>query len=159
MIALRFKDFGIGLLIILVSGTIFSLSYEMLGLFIPSLLFAGVIGGIYVGIKRKRPMFSCIYDGFTVSVPASILLSGILALMLWYYHEVRYEDIMFIPFFFIVLTGSFLLTGIVGGAVGGLGVGLYYRYLKKDRGEMELYETYMEEKTVTNGKKRKELSK
>lgn len=159
MITLRFKDFGIGLLIILVSGTVFSLSYEMLGLFIPSLLFAGVLGGIYVGVKRKRPMFSCIYDGFIVSVPSSILLSGILSLMLWYFHEVRYEGFMFLPFFFIVLAGSFLLTGIVGGAVGGLAVGLYYRYLKKDRGEMELYETYMEEKTVSSNKKGKELTK
>lgn len=152
---MRFQDFAIGALIILLSGTLFSLSYDMLGLFIPSLLFSGILGGVYVGIKRKRPMISCAYDGFTTSVPASIFLSVILAVMIWFYHLVRYEDISFIPFFFIVLTGTFLLTGIVGGAFGGLSVGIYYRYLKKDRGEIELYETYLEEKTIADKKKKK----
>ncbi|MFW9922693.1 MAG: hypothetical protein ACFFDW_05305, partial [Candidatus Thorarchaeota archaeon] len=53
-----------------------------------------------------------------------------------------------------VVGGTFLLTGVAGGITGGLGVGLYYRYLHKDRGELELYETYIEDKT--NGKKLKE---
>ena len=126
----------------------------MLGLFIPSLLFSGVLGGIYVGIRRKRPMISCVYDGFITSIPTSILLSVNLALMLWFYHLVRYEDINFGAFFFIVFAGTFLLTGVVGGAFGGLTVGAYYRYLKKDRGEIELYETYLEEKTVADKKKK-----
>ena len=75
---MKTKTFLIGVLITIVSGVIFSLSLSMVEMFIPSLLFAGVLGGIYVGVKRKRPMINCFYDGFIVGVPSSILLAAII---------------------------------------------------------------------------------
>lgn len=118
----------------------------MMPLLIPSLLFAGVAGGVFVGIKRKRPMSNCLYDGFIVSFPSSIILGLGLIPMIWLYHDYQSLNITFWPFFFTVLVGSIMLTGIAGGPIGGLLTGLYYRYLKQDRGEGDLYETYLEDK-------------
>jgi hypothetical protein len=47
-----------------------------------------------------------------------------------------------------------MLGGLVGAPFGGLLMGLFYRYLIKDRGEKELYDSYLEEKTTD--KKRKD---
>lgn len=146
MIELRLQTFFIGTFVIIVLGIIFSLSFEMLELLIPSLFFTGIAGGIFVGIKRKRPMTNCMYDGFIVSIPASIFLGLVLIPLFWFYHDVQNLNIAFWPFFFTVFFGAIMLTGITGGPIGGLLTGVYYRYVKQDRGEGELYETYLEDK-------------
>lgn len=119
----------------------------LLPLLIPSLLLAGIAGGVLAGFKRKRPMTSCMYDGGIISLPSSILLGLALVPMFWFYHDVQSLDFGFWRFFFLVFSGAILLTGVTGGPLGGLIVGAYYRYLKQDRGEGDLYETYLEDKT------------
>jgi len=150
---LRLQTLFIGAFVILVLGIIFSLSFEMLSLLIPSLFFSGVVGGIFVGIKRKRPMINCMYDGFIVSIPASFILGLVLIPLFWFYHDIQSLNIAFGPFFFMVFSGAIMLTGIVGGPIGGLITGAYYRYLKQDRGEGELYETYLEDKISDDNQK------
>ena len=155
MTILRLQTFFIGMFITILVGMIFSLSFQVLPILIPTLLFAGVAGGIFAGLKRKRPMANCMYDGAIVSFPASFILGAALVPLFWFYHDVQHLDFGFGPFFFLIFTGTVLLTGITGGPLGGLTVGLYYRYLKQDRGEGELYETYLEEKTDEKNKKSK----
>ena len=48
-----------------------------------------------------------------------------------------------------------MMSSLVGGPFGGLIMGLFYRYLIKDRGEGELYESYIDQKT--DDKKIKDL--
>ncbi len=118
----------------------------MIELIIPSLFFTGVAGGVFVGIKRKRPMTNCMYDGFIVSIPTSILLGLVLVPLFWFYHDVQSLNTPFWSFFSMVFFGAIMLTGITGGPIGGLITGVYFRYVKQDRGEGELYETYLEDK-------------
>jgi hypothetical protein len=125
----------------------------MVEMFIPSLLFAGVLGGIYVGIKRKRPMINCFYDGFIVGVPSSILLAALIFPIFWFFGSVFNYNRELIIMIISITIGTFALTGIVGGPLGGILVGAYYRYAKKDRGEGELYESYLEEKVSEKDKK------
>lgn len=153
MIELRLQTFFIGIFITLIVGLLFSLSFEMLQLLIPSLLFSGIAGGVFVGLKRKRPMTSCMYDGGIMGLPASIILGLALVPMFWFYHDAQSLNFGFWRFFFLVFSGSVLLAGIAGAPLGGLLVGVYYRYLKQDRGEGELYETYLEDKTDDSKKK------
>lgn len=150
---MRLQTFFIGVFVILIFGFIFSFSFEMLPLLIPSLFFTGIAGGVFVAIKRKRPMTNCMYDGFIVSIPASVILGLALIPLFWFYHDVQALNIAFWPFFFMVFAGSLMLTGITGGPIGGLLTGVYYRYVKRDRGEGELYETYLEDKISDDKKK------
>ncbi len=145
MIALNVKTFLIGTLIILVATIIFTIPAESLPLLIPSLLFAGVAGGLYIGYVRKRPLITCLYDGLIVSIPTSLLQAAIVVPILWFYHNLRVDNAP-IRLVVIIFTISIMLGGIVGGPFGALALGLYYRYVKRDRGEGELYEKYLEEK-------------
>ena len=77
MIFLKAKTFFIGTLIVAVSSLIFLISPEALYLILPSLLFAGVAGGLYVGYMRKRPIISCFYDGLIVGIPGSLIKAAI----------------------------------------------------------------------------------
>ncbi|MGC9777611.1 MAG: hypothetical protein HZR80_00030 [Candidatus Heimdallarchaeota archaeon] len=149
------KTFLIGLLIILVATVIFTLPAESVPLLIPSLLFAGVAGGLYVGYVRKRPLITCLYDGLIVSIPASLLQAVVVVLILWFYHNLRVDNTP-IKLVVIIFAISIMLGGVVGGPFGGLALGLYYRYVKRDRGEGELYEKYLEEKIRDDDKKKLE---
>ncbi len=149
------KTFLIGLLIILVATVIFTLPAESVPLLIPSLLFAGVAGGLYVGYVRKRPLITCFYDGLIVSIPASLLQAVVVVLILWFYHNLRVDNTP-IKLVVIIFAISIMLGGVVGGPFGGLALGLYYRYVKRDRGEGELYEKYLEEKIRDDDKKKLE---
>ncbi len=146
MIFLKAKTFFIGLLIVAVSSLIFLISPEALYLILPSLLFAGVAGGLYVGFMRKRPIISCFYDGLIVGIPGSIIQAAISMPILWYYHSVFTQQNA-LTMLFMMLLSSFMLCGVVGVPSGAALSGMYYRYLKRDRGEMELYETLLDEKT------------
>lgn len=145
---MHYKTFLIGAGIVVVSGVVFNIPLGAIELFIPSLLFAGILGGIYVAIKRKRPLINCAYDGFLTSMPASFILGLVLIPLFWFYHGAQSSDFGFTPFFFTIIGAAVLLSGLAGGAFGGLCVGLYYRYLKKDRGELELYKAYIEERSA-----------
>ncbi|MHA1186892.1 MAG: DUF5518 domain-containing protein [Candidatus Heimdallarchaeota archaeon] len=150
---MKIKTFIIGALINIVSGVLFSLSLAMVEMFIPSLFFAGILGGIYVGVKRKRPMINCFYDGFIIGIPSSIILAAIIFPIFWFQGNVfNYNPEPVIMIISIVI-GTFALTGIVGSPLGGILTGAYYRYAKKDRGEGELYESYLEEKVSEKDKK------
>ena len=146
MIFLKARTFFIGILIIAVSSLIFLISPEALYLILPSLLFAGVVGGLYIGYMRKRPIISCFYDGLIVGIPGSLIQAAISMPILWYYHSVFSQQNALTMLFLMVLS-SFMLCGVVGVPSGAALSGIYYRYLKRDRGEMELYETLLEEKT------------
>lgn len=146
MIFLKAKTFFIGLLIVAVSSLIFLISPEALYLILPSLLFAGVAGGLYVGFMRKRPIISCFYDGLIIGIPGSIIQAAISMPILWYYHSVFTQQNA-LTMLFMMLLSSFMLCGVVGVPSGAALSGMYYRYLKRDRGEMELYETLLDEKT------------
>lgn len=146
MIFLKAKTFFIGLLIVAVSSLIFLISPEALYLILPSLLFAGFAGGLYVGYMRKRPIISCFYDGLIVGIPGSLIQAAISMPILWYYHSVFTQQNAVTMLFLMVLS-SFMLCGVVGVPSGAAISGIYYRYLKRDRGEMELYETLLNEKT------------
>ncbi len=146
MIFLKARTFFIGLLIVAVSSLIFLISPEALYLILPSLLFAGVAGGLYVGYMRKRPIISCFYDGLIVGIPGSLIQAAISMPILWYYHSV-YTQQNAVTMLFIMVLSSFMLCGVVGVPSGAALSGIYYRYLKRDRGEMELYETLLNEKT------------
>ena len=146
MIFLKAKTFFIGLLIVSVSSLIFLISPEALYLILPSLLFAGVAGGLYVGYMRKRPIISCFYDGLIVGIPGSLIQAAISMPILLYYHSVFNQQNALTMLVLMVLS-SFMLCGIVGVPSGAALSGMYYRYLKRDRGEMELYETLLAEKT------------
>ncbi len=146
MIFLKAKTFFIGILIVAVSSLIFLISPEALYLILPSLLFAGVAGGLYVGYMRKRPIISCFYDGLIVGIPGSLIQAAISMPILWYYHSVFTQQNAITMLFLMVLS-SFMLCGVVGVPSGAALSGIYYRYLKRDRGEMELYETLLDEKT------------
>jgi hypothetical protein len=149
----KIKTFIIGALLNIVSGVIFSLSLAMVEMFIPSLFFAGVIGGIYVGMQRKRPMINCFYDGFIIGVPSSIILAAIIFPIFWFQGSVFGYTPEPIIMIISITIGTFALTGLVGSPLGGMLVGAYYRYAKKDRGEGELYESYLEEKVSEKDKK------
>ena len=140
------KTFLIGVLINVAAGVLFSISLAMVDLFIPSLFFAGILGGIYIGIKRKRPMINCFYDGFIIGIPSSLILAGILIPIFWFRGSVLNYDPDTVVLILTVTFGTLLLTGVVGSPLGGILTGVYYRYLKKDRGEDELYESYLEGK-------------
>ena len=146
MIFLKARTFFIGILIIAVSSLIFLISPEALYLILPSLLFAGVAGGLYIGYMRKRPIISCFYDGLIVGIPGSLIQAAIAMPILWYYHSV-FSQQNALTMLFLMLLSSFMLCGVVGVPSGAALSGIYYRYLKRDRGEMELYETLLEEKT------------
>lgn len=146
MIFLKAKTFFIGLLIVAVSSLIFLISPEALYLILPSLLFAGVAGGVYIGYIRKRPIISCFYDGLIVGIPGSLIQAAISMPILWYYHSVFTQQNALTMLFMMFLC-SFMLCGVVGVPSGAALSGMYYRYLKRDRGEMELYETLLDEKT------------
>ncbi|TET29040.1 MAG: hypothetical protein E3J70_08055 [Candidatus Heimdallarchaeota archaeon] len=143
---MKARTFFIGILIIAVSSLIFLISPEALYLILPSLLFAGVAGGLYVGYMRKRPIISCFYDGLIVGIPGSLIQAAISMPILWYYHSV-FSQQNALTMLFLMLLSSFMLCGVVGVPSGAALSGIYYRYLKRDRGEMELYETLLEEKT------------
>ena len=153
MIFLKARTFFIGILIIAVSSLIFLISPEALYLILPSLLFAGVVGGLYIGYMRKRPIISCFYDGLIVGIPGSLIQAAISMPILWYYHSVFTQQNA-ITMLFMMLLSSFMLCGVVGVPSGAALSGMYYRYWKRDRGEMELYETLLDEKT--NSKSRLE---
>jgi len=140
------KTFFIGVLINVVAGVLFSLSLAMVELFIPSLFFAGILGGIYIGIKRKRPMINCFYDGFIIGFPSSLILAGILFPIFWFRGSVFHYTPDPLILILTVTLGTFVITGMVGSPLGGILTGVYYRYWKKDRGEGELYESYLEGK-------------
>lgn len=146
------KDFFLALLIILIATLIFSLPIDTRDLLLPSLLFSGVLGGLFVGYKRKRPLISCFYDGFMVGIPSGFLQAAIVVPIYLYFHALIYE--MSSPVQFILLTSlaCIMLGGFVGAPFGGLIMGLFYRYLKIDRGEGELYETYIDEKSKKSKK-------
>jgi len=146
MIFLKARTFFIGLLIIAAASLIFLISPEALYLILPSLLFAGVAGGIYIGYMRRRPIISCFYDGLIVGIPGSLVQAAIAMPILWYYHSVFTQQNAVTMLFLMVLS-SFMLCGVVGVPAGAALSGIYYRYLKRDRGEMELYETLLDEKT------------
>lgn len=146
MIFLKAKTFFIGVLIVAVSSLIFLISPEALYLILPSLLFAGVAGGLYVGFIRKRPIISCFYDGLIVGVPGSLIQAAISMPILWYYHSLFTQQNVASMLLLMVFC-SFMLCGVVGVPSGAALSGMYYRYLKRDRGEMELYETLLNEKT------------
>jgi hypothetical protein len=150
---MKLKTFIIGSLLNILAGCAFCISLAMADLFIPSLLFAGVIGGIYVGIKRKRPMINCFYDGFIIGIPSSIILAGMLFPIFWFFSNIFITSSDPVIMIVMVTAGTFILTGLVGSPIGGLLTGAYYRYLKKDRGEGELYESYLEEKVSDKNKK------
>ncbi|MCE7745084.1 MAG: hypothetical protein GPJ52_08130 [Candidatus Heimdallarchaeota archaeon] len=143
---MKAKTFFIGILIVAVSSLIFLISPEALYLILPSLLFAGVAGGLYVGYMRKRPIISCFYDGLIVGIPGSLIQAAISMPILWYYHSVFTQQNAVTMLFLMVLS-SFMLCGVVGVPSGAALSGIYYRYLKRDRGEMELYEILLDEKT------------
>ncbi|NPE09704.1 MAG: hypothetical protein GNW80_15570 [Asgard group archaeon] len=143
---MKAKTFFIGILIVAVSSLIFLISPEALYLILPSLLFAGVAGGVYVGFMRKRPIISCFYDGLIVGVPGSLIQAAISMPILWYYHSVFTQQNA-VSMLFLMVFCSFMLCGVVGVPSGAALSGMYYRYLKRDRGEMELYETLLNEKT------------
>ena len=146
MIFLRARTFFIGLLIIAVSSLIFLISPDALYLILPSLLIAGLIGGMYIGYMRKRPIISCFYDGLIVGIPGCIIQAGISMPILWYYHGILSQQNA-LTMLFLMLLASFMLCGVVGTPAGAALSGMYYRYLKRDRGEMELYETILDEKS------------
>ncbi len=146
MIFLKAKTFLIGLLIVAVSSLVFLISPEALYLLLPSLLFAGVASGLYVGYMRKRPIISCFYDGLIVGIPGSLIQAAISMPILWYYHSV-FSQQNAITMLFMMILSSFMLCGVVGVPSGAALSGMYYRYLKRDRGEMELYETLLDEKS------------
>ena len=123
------KTFLIGILIIIVATIVFTLPVESVPLLIPSLLFAGVAGGLYVGFIRKRPLISCMYDGLIISIPASLFQAAVVIPILWYFHNLRVETTP-LRFVVIIFAASIMLGGIVGGPFGGLALGLYYRYVK-----------------------------
>ena len=151
MIFLKAKTFFIGILIVAVSSLIFLISPDALYLILPSLLFAGVAGGVYIGFKRKRPIISCFYDGLLVGIPGSLIQAAISMPILWYYHSVFTQQNA-LTMLFLMLLSSFMLCGVVGVPSGAALSGIYYRYLKRDRGEMELYETLLDEKTRDKSK-------
>ena len=146
MIFLKARTFFIGILVIAISSLIFLISPEALYLILPSLLFAGFAGGLYIGYMRKRPIISCFYDGLIVGIPGSIIQAAISMPILWYYHSV-FSQQNALTMLFLMLLSSFMLCGGGGVPSGAALSGIYYRYLKRDRGEMELYETLLEEKT------------
>jgi hypothetical protein len=76
--------------------------------------------------------------------------------VLWFYHGFRYNLINPLRFFLLWFFASVILGGFAGSPIGGLLMGLFYRYLVKDRGEKELYDSYIEEKT-SDKKKIEEL--
>jgi hypothetical protein len=151
MIFLKAKTFFIGILIIAVSSLIFLISPDALYLILPSLLFAGVAGGVYVGYMRKRSIISCFYDGLIVGIPGSIIQAAISMPILWYYHSI-FSQQNALTMLLLMLLSSFMLCGVVGVPAGAALSGMYYRYLKRDRGEMELYETILDEKTSDKSK-------
>jgi hypothetical protein len=61
-----------------------------------------------------------------------------------------------VRFFLLWFFASVILGGFAGSPIGGLLMGLFYRYIVKDRGEKELYDSYIEEKT-SDKKKIEEL--
>ena len=144
---MKSKDFLIGILIIIVFSVIFVLPSGSLGLLIPSILFASMAGGFYVGYQRKRPLISCFYDGFKLGFFAGIIQAAIILPILWFMHNQRYEISTPIQFILIVGTSCMILGGLVGAPFGGLTMGLFYRYLSKDRGETELYDSYIDQKS------------
>jgi len=147
------KDFFLALFIILIATLIFSLPIDTRDLLLPTLLFSGVLGGIYVGYKRKRPLVSCFYDGFLIGLPSGFLQAAIVVPLYLYYHELIYELTSPIQFILLTSLACIMLGGFVGAPFGGLLMGLFYRYLKIDRGEGDLYETYLGEKTKKSNKK------
>ena len=150
---MKIKTFLIGALINIAAGVLFGISLAMVEMFIPSLFFAGILGGIYIGVKRKRPMINCFYDGLIIGIPSSIVLAGILFPIFWFSGSVFRYDPDPLVLILTVTIGTFTLTGLVGSPFGGFLTGAYYRYLKKDRGEGELYESYLEEKVAEKDKK------
>ena len=150
------KTFLIGILIIIAATIVFTFPADSVPLLIPSLLFAGVAGGLFVGYIRKRPLISCMYDGLIISIPASFIQAAVVTPIFWYYHNLRVDNAP-LRFVIIIFSASIMLCGIVGGPFGGLALGLYYRYVKKDRGEGELYEKYLEEKTKKKEKDKRSL--
>ncbi|NHJ32511.1 MAG: hypothetical protein FK732_06585 [Asgard group archaeon] len=148
---MKASTFFIGIGIISAASLIFLISPEALYLILPSLLIAGVAGGIFIGYKRKRPIVSCFYDGLIVGIPGCVVQAAISMPILWYYHGIFTQENA-VTMLFLMLLASFMLCGIVGTPVGAALSGMYYRYLKRDRGEMELYETILDEKTREKSK-------
>jgi hypothetical protein len=154
---LKAKDFLIGTAIISIATFIFCFPTNSLDMVIPSLLFAGVLSGLYVGYQRKRPLIYCMYDGLVMGLPASLIQGVILIPILWFLQGIGNETQTPLRFITLWLSASIMLGGLVGAPFGGLLMGLFYRYLIKDRGEKELYDTYLEEKTSDKKKKKQEL--
>jgi len=155
---LRRKDFWIAQLIVIIVSIIFVLSGDALYLLIPSVLFSGTLGGIYVGYFRKRPLISCVYDGMLLGFPAGFLQASAIIPILWFYHGQNYDVRSPISFVFLIFTLCIMTVGLVGAPFGGLLIGLFYRYLRADRGEVDLYESYLETKTQEDCSPLDELS-
>ncbi|MEA2069702.1 MAG: hypothetical protein U9O98_00265, partial [Asgard group archaeon] len=83
---MKLKHFFIGFGLIVGFGLLFCFHEYTL----PAIVFAGIIGGIYMGVKRKRPFISCLYDGLIVSLPAGVILGFLLIPVLWFLHGYRY---------------------------------------------------------------------
>ncbi|MHA1629998.1 MAG: hypothetical protein ACTSXO_04405 [Candidatus Heimdallarchaeota archaeon] len=147
---MRQKDYLFGFLIVIICSIIFVLPADALYLIIPSILIAGAAGGMYVGYVRKRPLISCVYDGFILGILASLVQAAVIIPILWYYHNQSYDIGTPLRFVFLIFALCLLTAGFVGGPFGGLIMGLFYRYLRRDRGEADLYESYLETKTQDN---------
>jgi len=151
---MKMKHFLISLLITIITTIIFTLpGGDTMGLLMPTILFSGVAGGIYIGYMRKRPLISCFYDGFIVGMVAGFLQIFVVLPILWYYHNLRLEVSTPIRFIFMIALACVMLTGLAGGPIGGLVIGLFYRYVQKDRGETDLYESYLDDKMNPDDRK------
>jgi hypothetical protein len=149
---MKLKHFLFGILIILVLGVVFSIySYT-----IPGIFFTGIAGGIYIGIKQKRPMAKCLYNGLLVSLPTSVLFLFYIVPFLWFYHGYRYGTASFGIFFLLITLVTIFVIGLVGGPLGGILVGLFYHYWSQDRGEKEFYDSYIEGKTKEDDKSKRQ---
>ncbi|NHJ84823.1 MAG: hypothetical protein FK734_05135 [Asgard group archaeon] len=142
---MELKTFLITALIIDISTIIFLLPSESIYLIIPSFVASGLLGGLYTGYMRKRPLINCLYDGFIIGIPISITQGAIAIPILWYFHGLATAGAP-LRFIFIIFSSVILLSGIVGSPAGSGFMGIIYRYLVRDRGEAELYDYYIEDK-------------
>jgi hypothetical protein len=71
--------------------------------------------------------------------------------ILWYYHDILTQQNA-LQLIILMLIASLMLCGVVGTPAGAALSGMYYRYWKRDRGEMELYETILDEKSEGKSK-------
>ena len=144
---MKVKDFFIILLIIDILTVVFCFPAGTQYLIMPSLLFSGFCGGIYVAYLRKEPIISCFYDGFIVGIPISITQGAIASLLLWYYQGMRFQPIDPFRFILLIFGAAIAFSGIVGVPFGSLLTGLFYHYFRRNKRELDLYESLIEEKS------------